>query len=67
MILEILLSGVMNYPSLYGHTYTENANENSLDKQFITNDLLLCLMIFARLIYFIRSLLSVSFYTDPRS
>jgi hypothetical protein len=27
VVFEVLLSLVMNYPSLYGHTYTETAND----------------------------------------
>lgn len=34
---------------------------------FKLNDLMLCFMIFFRIYFFARSILSISFYTDPRS
>lgn len=57
----------MGYPSLYGETYMEKENDFTTESIFITNDILLCIMIFARTHYLIRCILSSSFYTDPRS
>ena len=63
----MMLTFIMNYPSLYGETYTESANKASAGIEFVTNDLLLALMIFIRLIYFIRWVLSISVFTEPRA
>lgn len=65
--LETFMSLVMNYPFLYGHTYQEDANNYSINKWFYSNDLLLCFMIFCRIHFLIRTILSISFYTDPRA
>ena len=69
MLLYMVLALIMNYPSLYGHVYTENANSPLVDPEieFVTNDLLLALMVFFRYHFFVRVVLSISFYTDPRS
>ncbi len=67
MILKMVLSLFMNYPSLYGSTYLEFGNEWVGGIAFNSNDLLLCMMLFCRFHYVIKILLSVSYYTDPRS
>lgn len=67
MILELLLCLIMNYPSLYGHTYTETANSFSKDILFVTNDLLLCIMLFVRAPYWINVVISTSKYLEPRA
>eukprot|EP00347_Sterkiella_histriomuscorum_P003133 403365464 len=67
IILEVLLSLVMSYPSLYGSTYIETANDFSNGRIFITNDLLLCFMIFCRVHFFVRGIIQLSFYTNPRA
>lgn len=69
MLLYMVLALIMNYPSLYGHVYRENANSPLIDPEieFVTNDLLLAIMIFVRYHFFVRVVLSISFYTDPRS
>jgi len=54
MVIEILLSLFMSYPSLYGNTYIENANDKDKGVEFVTNDLMLCFMIYARLHFLIR-------------
>ena len=60
MTLEILMSLIMPYPHLYGKTYYESANSFSAGIPFEWNDFLLCFMLFARLPYLIRSILSAS-------
>ncbi|CDW84960.1 small-conductance calcium-activated potassium channel protein [Stylonychia lemnae] len=67
IVLEILLSLVMSYPSLYGDVYIETANDWSNGKEFVTNDLMLCLMIFCRLHFLCRAIIQLSFYTNPRA
>lgn len=67
MVFEIALTFIMPYPSLYNETYIETANDNSNGKIFFSNDLLLCIMMFARIHFVIKALLQISFYTDPRA
>lgn len=67
MIIEILLSLVMNYPSLYDSTYSEGANSASANIQFYTNDLLLCIMIFVRARYWVNFIINTSKYVEPRA
>lgn len=67
MIVEMFFCLVMPYPFLYGYTYTENADPFSAGYIFYWNDWLLCFMIFFRLHFLVRSILSNSFYTDPRA
>lgn len=67
MIIEISLTLVMSYPSLYNSTYYESANTASKDIAFYTNDLLLCLMIFLRLPYWIKFVISTSKFVEPRA
>jgi hypothetical protein len=67
MSFEILLCGVMNYPSLYGSTYLEEANIFSAGKVFRLNDFLLFLMIFVRVKFFVKPIIEISYYTDPRA
>lgn len=57
----------MPYPSLYGSTYIETANDTSKGAVFITNDLLLCFMMFLRIHFVVRALTQMSFYTNPRA
>lgn len=57
MTLEILLSLIMSYPSVHGDMYIETANDFSNGIAFYTNDLLLCLMIFARIHFLVRAIL----------
>lgn len=47
----------MSYPSLHGDTYVEGANFYARNVEFKTNDLLLCIMLFTRIIYLIRAIL----------
>jgi hypothetical protein len=67
MFFEMILNLIMNYPSLYGQTYIETANSKSAGIEFIVNDLLLCIMIFFRVIYFVRMILSFSIFFEPRA
>lgn len=67
MAFEIGLSLVMNYPSMYGDIYYEEASDFNKGMPFCLNDLFLCMMLFCRFQFLIRTILSVSFYTDPRS
>jgi potassium intermediate/small conductance calcium-activated channel subfamily N protein 2 len=67
MFLEILMSLVMPYPFLYEKTYSEDANAFSVGLLFEWNDFLLCFMIFCRLPYLIRTILSNSKFADPRA
>ena len=67
MVLELLLCLIMNYPSLYGSTYIETANSYSEGINFYTNDLLLCIMLFARTPYWINCVISTSKYLEPRA
>jgi len=57
MVIEIGLSLVMNYPSLYNETYIETANDFSNGYTFYSNDLLLCFMMFCRIHFVLRALL----------
>lgn len=68
MIIEILLCCVMNYPSLYGEYYTENAIKSAdLGVHYILNDFLLCIMIYVRLPYILRVILILSDFQQPRA
>jgi hypothetical protein len=67
MVFEMLICLVMNYPSLYGETYIETANDFSNGKIFYSNDVLLCFMMFCRVHFVLRALVQLSFYTDPRA
>ena len=67
MFLEILVCLFMDYPTLYGHTYIEEADDWDKEVPFLTNDILFCIMLYCRYFFAIRTLLSFSFYTDPRS
>ncbi len=55
MLIEIILCFIMSYPSLYGSTYIEEANNGSIGVEFVTNDLLLALMIICRLHFVVRA------------
>jgi hypothetical protein len=57
MVFQCLLTLIMMYPSLYGDVFTEDNNVNTIDKIFITNDILLCAMIFARFHYLLETIL----------
>lgn len=57
----------MNYPSLYDSIYKEEYNGFDDTIFFYVNDLLLCIMIFVRMLYLIRVILATSFYSDPRA
>lgn len=67
MILELLLCLIMNYPFLYNHYYNEGADSFSAGIDFVTNDLLLCIMLFLRLPYWLDAVISTSKYLEPRS
>lgn len=67
MLVEMFLCLVMPYPMLHGYTYVENANTFSLGVVFNWNDWLMCFMIFFRVHFLIKTILTNSFYTDPRS
>jgi Ion channel len=67
MIVEMVLSLIMNYPSLYQTHYYEHANGFSAGIAFNSNDLLLCFMIFCRIHFLIRAILSLSYYSEPRA
>lgn len=70
MTFEVLISIIMSYPSQYGMYYTETDDNNYVSppyQQFITNDLLLCIMIFCRIHHLVKILLMASQYTEPRS
>ncbi len=67
MLFEIALSLCMNYPSLYGNVYYEYGNPWSLNIPFVTNDLLLCGMLFCRFHFFVRAVLCMTMLTGPRA
>lgn len=67
LIFEITLNCIMNYPSLYDSTYVEEYTAFDPTTTFYVNDILLCIMIFIRMIYLVRVILAVSFYSDPRA
>lgn len=67
MMLEILLTLVMPYPSLYNKVYYEQANEKSAGIPFLWNDWLLCFCIFFRVHFLLRTILSLSWYTEARA
>jgi hypothetical protein len=67
MACEIMMSFVMNYPTFYGKVYYEEADDLDWGMPFSNNDLLLCMMLFFRFHFMIRTVLSFSFYTDPRA
>lgn len=67
MIWEIVTATISPYPFLYGVEYTEVHMYEDKTKSFPLNDLLLALMIFARVYFIAKSILSISFFTDPRS
>ena len=64
--LYIFTSLFQSYPFFHGAMYEESFNDASIGQSFRWNDLLVVIMIFFRSHYFIRALLSISFYTDPR-
>jgi len=75
----MLLCFIMNYPSLYGATYIENANiyevaivtnnypDLALPILYNTNDLLLCIMIFCRIHFLLRAAINISEHKQPRA
>ena len=67
MIFEMLCTLIMSYPSLIDSVYYENANDFDPGISFYTNDFLLCLMIFARVIYLIRAIIKLTYYSEPRA
>lgn len=67
MLLECMVSLAMPYPSMYGESYIETANDFSNGISFYSNDMLLCVMIFCRIHFVVRSILKISFFTDPRA
>lgn len=67
LTLEVLTTLLMGYPSLYGDTYIEENNDFSEGYEFISNDILLALMIFARSHYLLKMILIASAYTEPRA
>jgi hypothetical protein len=68
MVFEIILCGVMNYPSLYGEYYTEEAIKSAESQiHYVLNDFLLCLMVFIRLPYIIRVILILTDFKEPRA
>lgn len=66
-LIEIFFMLIMPYPCVHNHLYEEESNDFVVGNKFQWNDFLLCFMIFFRLIYVIRTILSLSAYTDPRS
>lgn len=67
IIFECLLTLVMPYPSLYNKTYTETADEKDIGVEFQWNDFLLCWCIMFRIHFLLRTLLSLSDYTEARA
>ncbi len=78
MVFEMLLCFIMNYPSLYGHYYTERANEfeeyiigmnypDTVQVIYNTNDLLLCIMILCRIHFLLRAAINLSEHKQPRA
>jgi Ion channel len=67
MIIEVCAVLVQPYPFLQGVIYKEAHMYGDKSANFEVNDLLLCWMIFSRVYFYARSILSLSFYTDPRS
>jgi len=67
MLKEILMILISPYPFFYGITYEERHMHENRSGIFQLNDLLLCFMIFLRVYFLARTVLSISFYTDPRS
>ncbi len=67
MFLEMATTLIMSYPSLYGSLYYEDADNFDPGISFVWNDFLLCFMIFFRVIYLIRAIIKLTYYTDPRA
>jgi hypothetical protein len=67
MIVEILMTLVMPYPTLYNKVYFEEANEKSAGIPFEWNDWLLCFTIFFRIHFLLRTILGLSWYTEARA
>ena len=67
MIVEVCAVLIQPYPFLQGVLYKEEHMYGNNSNKFQVNDLLLCWMIFSRVYFYARSILSISFYTDPRS
>jgi len=67
MIVEVCAVLIQPYPFLQGVMYKEEHMYGNNSNKFQVNDLLLCWMIFSRVYFYARSILSISFYTDPRS
>lgn len=67
MCKEIGMVIITPYPFFTGLTYNEYHMYENKSDTFQVNDLLLCFMIFLRVYFVARSILSISFYTDPRS
>ena len=67
MLVEIFLVLVQPLPWLHGYTYTEAFNSFTIGIEFPINNVLIFFMVMFRLQLPIRTLLSQSFYTDPRS
>lgn len=67
MILECLMVLVQPYPFLQGVTYYETAMFANQKAEFKLNNFLISCMIFFRIYFYARSILALSFYTDPRS
>lgn len=66
MLKEIAMVIISPYPFFYGYTYNEYHMYGDKSGTFLVNDLLLCFMIFLRVYFVARSILSISYYTDPR-
>lgn len=67
MIVEVCAVLIQPYPFLQDVLYKETHMYGDASAKFQVNDLLICCMIFFRVYFYARSILSMSFYTDPRS
>ena len=69
LLWEMFTYLFMPYPFLTTLTYEEVGNSYTEDAGaiFFVNDVLLCIGIFARIYLLTRTIMSVSWYTDPRA
>jgi hypothetical protein len=67
MLFECLLMCIMPYPNLIGSVYYESANNFTVGIPFYWNDFLTAICIFTRLHFIMRSIVTLSSYTEPRA
>jgi len=67
MIIECTCTLIQPYPFFAGYQYEEKHMYSDQKATFELNNLFICFMFFFRIYFYVRSMLSMSNYIEPRS